>query len=111
MIPDRIGIIGSTHGESDSSAPSAKKVTSTAAMLPSRRRTPRRSCSETNPAEGGFAALIATVLAEGSAEAAAAGEPELFGASAVEPAPVSKVDDAAAPPGGRVTLIVFVIGG
>src|ERR1044071_6781629 len=47
MMPDRIGIIGSTHGVSDSTRPPRKKRPTRTAMLPWRTIAARLSCSDT----------------------------------------------------------------
>ena len=47
MMPDRIGIIGSTQGVKASSRPKPKKLAMTTNRLPSAIRFERRSCSET----------------------------------------------------------------
>ena len=47
MMPDRIGIIGSTQGVKASSRPNPKKLAMMAKRLPPAIRVERRSCSET----------------------------------------------------------------
>src|SRR5882672_12951808 len=97
MMPERIGIIGNTHGVNDRSTPMPKKVASTASRLPSRINKARRSCSETKmplPDAPAFAGATAP-----SAVVEAVLEPEL-------PAPATEV----APPAGRLTLKFLVTG-
>jgi hypothetical protein len=45
-IPERIGIIGRTHGVKDSNKPATKKVRITVNMLALETRDARRDCSE-----------------------------------------------------------------
>jgi hypothetical protein len=77
MMPDRMGIIGSTQGVNASSRPNPKKVARTAKRLPPAIMLESRSCSETivpaprASAEALFAGVpgggisIATVLVTG----------------------------------------------
>jgi hypothetical protein len=71
MMPDRIGIMGSTQGVNASSRPNPKKLASIASKLPPEIRLDRRSCSETRGAtslvEGvpGGGSSIATVFVTG----------------------------------------------
>src|SRR5882757_5444634 len=104
MIPDRIGIMGSTQGVSDSSRPIPKKVARTAARLPSRMRVASCSCSETNAP-----ALAATTPAaeEGAAVEEVLAPEDALGSELLDAA----LEDAPVPAAGSTTLTVFVIGG
>jgi hypothetical protein len=58
MMPDRIGIMGSTQGVNDSSTPRPKNVASTAGSLPSRIRNASRSCSARSCSTSGAAPVL-----------------------------------------------------
>jgi hypothetical protein len=73
MMPDRIGIIGSTHGVKASPRPVTKKNASTPSRLPVRTRSAIESCSDR--------AWVAVLVVEPSAGPARAA---LIGASATD---------------------------
>src|SRR6185312_2520473 len=102
MIPERIGIIGSTHGVNDSNKPPAKNAPSISNRLPLRTRLARRSCSETN-------ALPPLVPGDAPDDGVA---PATFAAAPPEGAPPEEaVPDATPLPVGSFTFSVLVIGG
>src|SRR5690349_862116 len=101
MIPDRIGIIGSTQGVKESSTPMPKNVASSTARFPSRMSPASRSCSDTYPA--------ALLPGEAVAPPAAAGE--MGDAWAAAAPSLGALGVPAAPLPLKLTFKFFVIGG
>src|SRR6185437_11131825 len=101
MSPERIGIIGSTHGVKASTSPPTKKMPRTAHRLPVRSTESIESCSDTNAAPP---PLLDDAPFAGAPAALAAAPPD----AAV---PEEAAPEAAPPPPGSLTFSVFVMGG